>query len=285
MKSFKGIGWFVASLVVGVGLDVIQKKLGNTLTGEEITFFRFLLGSLVLLPFLGVEWSRKGFSVSCYWPVHLFRGILLFSGMVLWCYGLQLVPISTAIVLNYSIPFFTLVLSIPILQEKVNRERWVTTILGFIGILVVLNPQDVAFDKRSCILLISSFLFALLDVYNKKYVCKESMLNMLFYTAFFTCLFSAYPAFQHYSGAFISNVGLLISLGIGANLIFYCLLKAFTYMDASALAPFRYCDFFVSAFFGFLFFQERPTLSTCFGFAIIAPCTLYLTYKEGGKSA
>jgi S-adenosylmethionine uptake transporter len=73
-------------------------------------------------------------------------------------------------------------------------------------------------------------------------------------------------------------------LGIGANILFYCLLKAFQYMDASALAPFRYCDFLVSALFGFLFFSEKPTLSTCLGFLIIIPCTCYLAYQENKKN-
>ncbi len=280
MKLLKGVNWFMASLVIGVGLDVIQKKLGEQLSGEEITFFRFMLGAFVLLPFLVKHWLKEGFVLTKFWKIHLFRGFLLFTGLVMWCYGLLLVPISTAIVLNYSIPFFTLILSALILKESVSRARWITTVVGFIGILVVLNPKDISFDVRACIILVSSFLFALLDVFNKKYVCKESMLNMLFYTAFFTCILSAYPAIQHYSFNFLNNIQLLIALGIGANLIFYCLLKAYTFMDASALAPFRYCDFFVSALLGFIFFAEKPTLATCLGFVIIAPCTLFLTYKE-----
>ena len=52
MKLLRGVSWFLASLVIGVGLDVIQKQLGKDLTGEEITFFRFLLGAVTLLPFL-----------------------------------------------------------------------------------------------------------------------------------------------------------------------------------------------------------------------------------------
>lgn len=284
MKILKGVFWFLASLVVGVFLDVIQKKLGQHLTGEEITFFRFLLAGFVLLPFIISQGIKDGFRMTPYLSIHFFRGILLFSGMVLWCYGLQWVPISTAIVLNYSIPLFTLILSIPILKEKVSKERLWTTVIGFIGIIIVLNPNDISFDKRSCIILISSFLFALLDVFNKKYVCKESMRNMLFYTALFTCVLSAYPAIRHYSYAFMDNLWLLFVLGIGANLIFYCLLKAFTYMDASALAPFRYCDFFVSALLGFLFFQEKPSYTTYIGFAIVVPCTLFLTYKEAMRN-
>ncbi len=280
MKTVKGVSWFFASLFIGVGLDVIQRLLGKTLSGEEITFFRFFLGTVALLPFLCHRWLKKGFQVTQFWAIHLFRGFLLFSGMVLWCHGLRLVPLSTAIALNYSIPFFTLILSRLLLKEKVNAMRWLTTFIGFLGICIVLKPQSIVLDVRPCIILVSSFLFALLDVFNKKYVCKESMLNMLFYTAFFTCLFSAYPAWKHYWYGFWDNLNLLVLLGVGANLIFYCLLKAFKYMDASALAPFRYCDFFISVLLGFLFFSEKPAPSTYIGFTIIVPCTLFLTHRE-----
>ncbi|MDR0755548.1 MAG: DMT family transporter [Puniceicoccales bacterium] len=280
----KGVSWFLLSLIVGVGLDVIQKYLGSNLKSFEITFYRFLFGAISLMPLLGMRWIRHGFSLTQYWHIHIFRGFLLFSGMVLWCYGLTLVPMSTAITLNYSIPLFTLILSIPLLGETVNKDRWLTTCIGFVGIWIVLNPTDINFDSRTLLLIISSFLFALLDVFNKKYVCKESLLNMLFYTALFTCIFSAIPAFSGEIHTPFNNITILIMLGIGANLMFYCLLKAFQYMDASASAPFRYCDFLVSALFGFLFFSEKPTLSTCLGFLIIMPCTCYLAYQENKKN-
>jgi S-adenosylmethionine uptake transporter len=54
-------------------------------------------------------------------------------------------------------------------------------------------------------------------------------------------------------------------------------------MDASALAPFQYCDFIVAAFLSYLVFSEIPTKATCCGFAIIAPCALFLTYIESKK--
>ena len=79
MKVLKGIFWFLASLVIGVFLDVIQKRLGQSLTGEEITFFRFLLGSLVLLPFMVMQGKKVGFRITPYINIHIFRGVLLFS--------------------------------------------------------------------------------------------------------------------------------------------------------------------------------------------------------------
>lgn len=282
---YKGLFWFAASLVIGVLLDVIQKHLGSDLHSMQVTFLRFLFAALILLPVLIINSKRTGCSMMTkYWKVHIFRGILLFAGMSLWCYGLMLVPISTAIVINYSIPFFTLILSMIFLKETVTKGRWNSTFLGFIGILIVLNPAKVDFDVKILSLLASSFLFASLDVVNKKYVCVESMINMLFYTALLASAFSLVPAVANWNGCVFRNVGLLLALGLGANVLFYCLLKAFKYVDASALAPFRYMDFFVSVLFGMIFFLERPSNDAIIGFLIIVPNTLYLAYNEGKKN-
>lgn len=284
-RLIKGISWYFLGATIGVALDVFQKSLGEHLASFEITFWRFLVATLTLLPWFIKQGKKEGHYLSPYWKIHAFRALLLFVGMVLWCYGIVLVPINTATALNYSIPFFTLLLSIPFLKERVDRSRWISTIIGFIGVLVVLNPSSMSFDCRSTLILLASFLFALLDVFNKKYSCRETMINMLFYTALFTCLLSVIPASFHYHTPSCKDFWQILWLGIGANLMFYCLLKAFFYMDASALAPFRYTDFLVSALFGYLFFAEKPTIAACLGFIIIVPCTLYLTYQENKKGS
>jgi S-adenosylmethionine uptake transporter len=200
--------------------------------------------------------------------------------MALWCYGLLLVPLSTATALVYSIPLFTLVLSLPILKERVDFHRWLATVVGFVGVFVVLDPTSVEFNPGSLSLIVSAFLFALSDVFNKKYVAKESMLHMLFYTAFFTMILASVPTFLHPAPVTGGQLGWLLAIGCGANLLLYCLLKALGHMEASALAPFRYLDFLVSATFGYLFFHEIPTVRTLEGLLIIVPTSFFLVLKE-----
>ncbi len=279
----KGLTWFIMSLIVSVGLDVLQKHLGSSLHAFQITFLRFFFGSLVLLPLLLRQWNYSGFHITPYWKVHFFRGGLLFVGMALWCYGLTIVQISTATTLVYSIPLFTLILSIPILKERVEKHRWIATGIGFIGVMIVLNPTSVSFNPAALSLIFSAFLFALLDVFNKKYVTKESMLYMLFYTAFFTMALSFVPAVINWRPITTAQLGWLLAIGCGANLLLYCLLKSLHYMEASALAPFRYLDFIVSTVFGFMFFGEIPTSQTCLGLLIIVPSTCFLVLRENRK--
>jgi len=73
-------------------------------------------------------------------------------------------------------------------------------------------------------------------------------------------------------------------LGAGANLLLYCLLKSFSLVDASALAPFRYTELMFSAAVGALIFSEIPAVTTLIGAAVIIPSTLYVVWAENRKS-
>lgn len=275
---FKGMLWFLLSLIISNTNDIIMKFLGQNLPSVEIIFWRFLFGTLSLIPFMmffgKASWkSERPF-------VHLLRGGLLFGGISLWCFGLTIVPISTATVLNFSIPLFTLVLAFFFLRENIGWQRLVATIIGFLGVVTVLGPSAFGFESMAFVLVLASLMFAMLDVINKKFIVKESMLSMLFYSAIVTTLLSAVPTYFVWVMPTLQQFFVLLVLGFGGNLILYCLLKAFSMMDASALAPFRYFELVLSVVFGFLLFQEIPVWGTALGTAIIIPSTFFVARYE-----
>jgi S-adenosylmethionine uptake transporter len=145
---------------------------------------------------------------------------------------------------------------------------------------VVYNPGDITFNPLSMILLLSAMMFAGLDILNKKYVVKESMLSMLFYSALVTTVLGFYPAMKLWHTMTTSQVILLALLGAGSNLILYCLLKAFSYVNASAVAPYRYLELIISGVVGFIVFNEIPALPAFIGTLIIIPCTLYVASAQ-----
>jgi len=82
----------------------------------------------------------------------------------------------------------------------------------------------------------------------------------------------------------LPQLGLLALLGAGANLLLFCLLKSFSLVDASALAPFRYTELMWSAAVGALIFGEIPAVSTLVRTAVIIPSTLYVLWAENQKA-
>ncbi len=274
----RGISWFILSLVISVINDAFAKYLGEDLHSIQITFLRFLFATISLVPFM-IYCGKKSFYTSRI-GLHFIRGMLLFAAIALWCVGLTQAPIVVATTLTFIIPMFVLILARFFLKEKVGYARWIVTIIGFFGATLILEPTNVNFSPLILLLVLATLMFATLDVINKKFVVKESMLAMLFYTALITMALGIIPTLFIWKTPSMSQLFFLFLIGCGGNLLLFCLLKAFAAMEASALAPFRYVELILSAGLGIVVFNEIPTLALCLGTLIIVPCTLFLIYAE-----
>jgi|TARA_B100001142_G_scaffold246154_1_gene245732 S-adenosylmethionine uptake transporter len=282
MSNFvTGVLWFFAHQIIGVGNDVIMKYTGSTLGVAQVVFLRFAFATITMVPLM-LSSGQGAFNTDRV-PLHLARSLLLAAGIALYCKGLAIAPIAVVTTLNFTIPLFTLVLARIFLNESVDTSRWIGTLAGFIGVLVVVQPGGAAFNPLWFCVLISAAAFASLDVLNKVFVGKESFWAMIFYTALFTTVIAALPAFLTWVAPTAVQLVLLAILGAGANLLLFCLLKSFSLVDASALAPFRYAELIWSSALGAVLFAEFPTHSTLLGAAIIVPSTLYVVWAENQK--
>lgn len=277
-KYIIGILWFILSLVISNLNDAIAKHTGTTLHPMQIAFLRFFFGTLSLLPFM-LFYGRSAF-ITQRPAVHIARGTILFFAITIWIIGLSIVPIATATLLTFTIPMFVLIMARIFLKEKVTIQLWLATLLGFLGAFIVLGPSTLQFNPLALLMLVSSGMFATLDILNKKFVIKESMLSMLFYSALVTTLLSIIPALIYWQTPEISDLALLFVLGAGSNFILYCLLKAFARVDASAVAPYRYLELVLSGLVGYTLFREVPGMYMLAGTLIIIPTTLYIGYGQ-----
>ena len=269
--------WYLAHQIVGVGNDVIMKFVGTSLHAAQVVFLRFAFAALSMLPFMIANPST--FKTDRV-PLHVARSVILLGAIGLYVYGLSIAPIAAVTTLNFTIPIFTLLLAMMFLSEKVDAGRWLATAAGFAGVAMVLRPSNAAFDPRWLSVLGSALLFAGLDVLNKVFIGKESFWARIFYTAAITAILAAVPAALVWTAPTAMQLGLLIVLGGGANLLLFCLLKAFSLVDVSALAPYRYLELLLSILVGYIFFAEIPATSTIAGALAIVPATAFITWKE-----
>jgi S-adenosylmethionine uptake transporter len=275
---FIGVGWFLLSILSSVLNDVISKYTGNDIHSVQISFFRFFFSAITLVPFI-LYYGRS--SLKSARPfVHIMRGVILFFGITAWTYGLTVAPLTSATLISFTIPIFTLILALFFLKERVIWQRWVATIAAFLGIALALGVTDGSFSPQSLIFIISAIGFASLDVINKKFVGEESMISMLFYSAIVTAVLSLIPAIFVWKTPTFEQLGLFFILGASANLILFFILKAFSALDATAVAPYRYMELLLSASIGYIFFAEMPTKGTLYSAMVIIPATLFVVYSE-----
>ena len=279
-KYFCGIFWFLLSIFTGVCNDALMKYLSDDYSAQQTVCIRYMFAaaSLTVLPFFG--FSRKNFITKSP-KLHLARLIILLAAFMLYCSSLKKIPISTVTVFNMSIPLFTLVLAYFLLGEKIGIRRTIATIIGFVGLCIVFRPFSGNIEIIPAIsLLLSSVLFALSDIINKKYVINEGIIPMLFYTAIMMFILSTPFAIREWKIMTLHDLMLFFFIGIGANLLFYFLLKSFKNVDISVVAPFRYFELALGCIVGYYFFSEIPKKSTLIGAMVVIPCVIYTTISE-----
>jgi S-adenosylmethionine uptake transporter len=222
---------------------------------------------------------------------HWLRAIFGVGAIALYIYAIIKLPLAKVIVFSFTQPIFFMPLAILFLKEQVTPNRWIAAVVGFMGILVMINPGDDPFNFLVLIPMGAAFLFASLDLLAKKMVSNESTLTLLFYFALGTTVAGGLAlAFCVTQGSVIwqtptfYELALMFCLGAGANLIQVCLFKAFSATEASSLVPFRYTELVFAVLFGYWFFQELPTAQTWLGAAIIIASTLYMSYAEMRKN-
>jgi S-adenosylmethionine uptake transporter len=273
-----GIAWFIASMLMSVSNDIISKYMGLRLHSFEVSFFRFLFSTIILIPF--IFYQGIGSLKTSRPIIHLARGFLLFLGMTSWTFGLTVAPVTTATIFSFSIPLFTLVLAVFFLKENIIWQRWVVVIIAFIGLIVTLKPHSSDFNPYVLIFIFASISFSMLDIINKKFIIEESMISMLFYSAIITSICSVPAMIPYWQTPTIYELSLLFLLGSGGSLILFFILKAFAKIDATAVAPYRYLELLISSTAAYFIFSEIPDDATIYGAVIIIPATLFIIYSE-----
>lgn len=274
---FIGISWFITSLLVSAINDVISKYVSISLHSLEIAFFRFLFSTLTLLPFIAY-YNIKTIKTHNY-LIHVIRSVLLFFATITWIYGLRITPVSTATVISFTIPLFVLVLAALFLKEKVLWQRWIVILLGFVSIIIIIKPH-IQKNNNIIIFLLSAIAFAMLDIINKKFILKESTLCMLFYSSLLSTIFCIPFTILYWIVPSLSELILLLILGINTNLILFCLLKSFALADITAIAPFRYLELLFSSLVAYFVFDEIIENNTLYGAIILIPSMLFIIYSE-----
>lgn len=277
----QGAFWAVMITLVSVSNDILMRLLGAGLDVIQIFFFRFFFGMLTSIPLM-LSHGTILLKTSRPW-MHFWRTIFGVGAIGSACYSVNLMPLSDNTILMSSQPFFFLPLAVFFLHEKVDVFRWTAILIGFIGLLIMFQPGGEALRVIVLVPIAAALLFAMSDIVAKKMVTTENTHSMLFYFATGTTLITLIPAIFVWKTPSWYQLGMLVLLGIGGNLIQVCMIRAFSATDASALSSFRYVEFIFASLFGFIFFLEIPTLVTLVGASFIIVGTAYISYYEAQK--
>ena len=289
MKGYsftKGVFWMLGVCLASSVNDVIVKKAGlggNGLKDINILFFRFFFATLTLLPFFIARFNANGFKKTY---VHVIRGGLFALAMLPWCYSLIQLPIPLVISVGYLTPIFATILASVVLKESFGVARWVSVLLGFLGVAVSVNFSFTGANSSIFIALLATFIFAILDIVNKKLLTqKETLISTMFMPTMWSCIWLLPLVLLNWQTPTWQEMMMLCVLGIGSNIMFLCLLKALDAYEMSALQPFKYRETIFASIASFICFNQLPSINVMLGLGLIIPTALYLSIYDSKQRA
>jgi len=261
-------------------LDATAKYLVRDYSLLLVVWARYAGQMVVVTPF---AWQRTG---PGFWRtrklrVQLLRSLMLVLATLGFFGGLRYLPLAEASAITFLAPIFVVLLSWPLLHERATRPRWVASVTGFVGIIILLRPGSAVMHPAIALLIGAALANALYQLLTRK-LLDESPHTTLFYSASVgTLLLSlALPFVVDVAHLTRLVVPLFVLMGVFAGLGHWCLTHAYLIAPATLLTPFTYLQILWATTFGYLIFGQHPDRTSAVGMAIIVASGLSLALWE-----
>lgn len=264
--------------------DVCAKHLGENFNTFQITWSISICAMIFLLvtsPWLGgIKKTLKTKKLK----LHIIRGILCFLMTLGAFFSLSMLPMSSVYILFFCAPFFTAILSLPLLKQKVEIYKWITIIIGFSGIVIAFRPGFAPIEPASIITLAAAVIFSLQCLMVRTIGEDDTPMSFAFYPYICTIILLAIPALLNFQITGLAETFLVIIAGAFFAIGSLLTALAFRFAPAATAAPFHYIQMIWGIVLGLIFFGDIPDNWMITGSIIVTTSGLYLLKMEKNKT-
>lgn len=261
--------WLMASVaLVFASHDAISKTLIFALPVIFVAWVRYLVHTLLVTGVILRSKRADVFHTRRPW-LHLLRAVCLLGDSLTFLFGLTHVPLAESTALVFLAPAFVTVLSPLLFGIRADRLQWLSVVIGFVGVLVIINPASEAFSLWMLFPLASAFFFAIYQLLTQLAGESDSASVCSFYVGVFcTAILSVVVPFYWATPTGFEWCLLLIlgCLGLSAH---FLLAKSYNYASSTVLAPLGYLQIIFATAYGVLLFGGYPVLSSVLGMVLI----------------
>ena len=243
-----------------------------------IVFFRNFFGILIIGPIF----IRKGMELlkTSKLKLYVLRGFFGLIAMFTWFHGVTITPLAEAVALNFTMPLFVTLIATLFLNEKVGWRRWLATLFGFGGAMIVLRPGYEQLSFGHLELLFASFFMALSVITIKSLASTEPPERIVAYMLIIFAPASLIPAIFVWEWPSIIYLSYLAIVGISGTLAHLCFTRSLKKVDITSIMPIDFARLPLTAALAYIFFAEKPDLATWIGGGIIFASTIYIVNRE-----
>ncbi len=294
-----GIIIYIFTLMSFAAMEALAKFLSDDFSISQIVWarytFHFLIVSvgIILVHLLGFQ---SGLKYPKLISIQVLRSIALLLMTYFFFTSLSILTLAEATIILFFSPLITVMLSPFLLKEQVTNSSWLAVMIGFIGMVIVINPAniinyeeiDLIWFKGIMYGIAGALFYSLYQIGTRVLAPVESSLTSLLFSCIAGLIGTTILILLDYDLSSSLKVWKnpnstewlsLATVGLFGALGQFLILRAYSQAKAITLAPVSYTHIIWATIFGFFIFNSLPNLSTLLGGALIVSSGVY-TYRK-----
>ncbi len=283
-RPFLGVLLMLVFCVLAPLGDSMAKLLGGVVALGVLVFARFAVQALMLVPLVWAGGQSLRLPRNLL-GLTLLRTALHITGIGLMFSALRYLPLADALAIAFVMPFIMLILGHVFMGEEVGRQRMAACAVGFIGTLLVIQPNFVDVGAPALLPLGVAVVFALFMMVTRRVARALDPIRLQAISGMQAMLLLGpalllVPATRGDFALDAGGWGLLVGLGVIGTLAHLFMTWSLRFAPASTLAPMQYLEIPVGTAFGWLIFSDLPNGLAAVGICVTVAAGLYIILRE-----
>jgi len=258
--------------------NMFVKLIGPTYHPIEAVFFRNLITAVLTVPFI-LSFGGLGILKTARPGIHAIRTVTGVISNACFFYAYQHVALADGMAIAMSVPIFATMFAIPLLGEKVGRHRWAAIVVGFVGVLIALNPHG-DIQTGSLYALAGTLLWAVALPYVRLLAVIDSPYTVVFHYMWASTLIAACLLPFVWVTPTTEVMILYLATGLAGTVAQIAMTYALKLAPASIISPFEYTKIAWAILFDLALWGASPSATTLLGAGIVMVTGLYILYRE-----
>lgn len=259
----------VAAMACFVVNDGLIKYVSQTLPAAQLIFIRSGMASILVLAMAQAMGATERIrEIARGWVA--VRAIVDAFASILFLWSLFHLPLANATAINMATPLLITVLAAIFLGERVGRSRWLAIGAGFIGVLLIIQPQAEAFNVFSVVCLLATALLAVRDLLTRRvHIGIPSILVTMSTFITVTVVSGVLSLFEGWHPIASLELALLAISAVFLTIAYYLIISSIRRGEFSLIAPFRYSALLFATFAGYLVWGDVPNALAWCGIGLL----------------
>ena len=278
--SRAGILAMIGAMACFIVNDALVKYASQTMPSAQLILVRGVIASaLVLAVAKAMGATARIREIARGWL--LTRAVVDAVASMLYLVSLFHLPISSATAINMTSPLIITALAALMLGERVGPPIWLATAAGFVGVLLIVQPQTDGIDGYVILCVLATALLSVRDLLTRRvHVRIPSILVTLSTTVSVTLLAGALALLEGWSPVGAVDLGLLAVSAVFLATAYFLTVNSMRRGDLSLVAPFRYSGLLFATIVGFAVWGDVPNALGWSGIVLLIGSGIYVLHAS-----